>query len=244
MTTNVLIIGAGSDIARSIAEKYASLGFDIMLTARRPDELERVAKDLSVRYEIKAKTYELDVLNYSKHESFFESLERMPEIIVCAAGYLGSQEKAEKDPKEARLIMETNYNGCAALLDIAARHLEEKGSGTIIGISSVAGDRGRPSNYFYGSSKAAFSEYLAGLRARLFKKGVHVLTVKPGFVQTKMTEDMNLPPLLTASPGKVANAVINSARKKRNTIYVKWFWRYIMIIIFLIPEPVFKRLKL
>jgi decaprenylphospho-beta-D-erythro-pentofuranosid-2-ulose 2-reductase len=114
----------------------------------------------------------------------------------------------------------------------------------ITGISSVDGARGRQSNYLYGSAKAGFTAYLEGLRNRLYHQKVHVLSVQPGFVDTRMTEGMPLPPLLTATPGLVAEAVYKAIKKKRNIIYVKWFWRWIMLIIRNIPEPVFKKLKL
>src|SRR5690606_12784913 len=116
--------------------------------------------------------------------------------------------------------------------------------GTIVGISSVAGERGRQSNYLYGSAKAGFTAYLSGLRNALFSDNVHVVTVLPGFVYTKMTENLNLPKLLTAQPSEVADAIYAAVQKKKNTIYVRWFWKWIMLIIKCIPEFIFKKLKL
>lgn len=244
MNNYALIIGAKSDIAKAMAWQYAQKGYNLFLAARNSDSLKEDASDLSIRHKIDVIPCELDILDYSHHENFLDNLEPFPEIIVCAAGYLGDQQKAEQDQNEARLIMETNYNACASLLNLTAKKLEDKGSGTIIGISSVAGDRGRMSNYFYGSAKGGFSDFLSGLRSRLAKKGIHVMTLKPGFVATKMTEGMDLPGLLTASPDEVAKAAIKGAERKANILYCKWFWRYIMTIIQLIPEFIFKKLKL
>jgi short-subunit dehydrogenase len=164
--------------------------------------------------------------------------------VICVFGYLGDADKARSDFAEAQLIMDTNYTGAVSILDIAAADFETRGAGAIIGISSVAGDRGRGSNYHYGSAKAGFTAYLSGLRNRLASKGVHVLTVKPGFVHTRMTEELDLPGAVTATPDQVARAVVNAAEKKRNVIYTLWMWQFIMLIIRHIPEPLFKKLKL
>ncbi len=244
MKPNVLIIGAKSDIARAIAARYAASGCELTLAGRGRDELQKIATDLEIRYKITATILELDITRYDTHSKLINELNPCPEIVVCAAGYLGNQPKAETDSEEARRIMDTNYTGCASVLSVVANRLEEQGRGTIIGIGSVAGDRGRMSNYFYGSAKAGFEAFLSGLRSRLAKKEIHVLTVKPGFVKTQMTREMQLPPLLTATPEQVARDVVNAARKKKNVIYTKWFWRYIMLIIKMIPEFIFKKTKL
>ena len=148
------------------------------------------------------------------------------------------------DPKAAETVMRTNYLAPALFLGEVANRMERRGSGTIIGISSVAGDRGRGSNYIYGSAKAGFTAFLSGLRNRLAASGVHVITVKPGFVDTKMTEGMKLPPLLTAQPGEVGRAVLAAERKRRDAIYVRPLWLPVMTVIRLIPERVFKKLRL
>ena len=160
-------------------------------------------------------------------------------------GYLGENEKALTDWKEAntdhqyQLYRRSFHFKCDAAIIMLRRK-----KGTIVGISSVAGERGRQSNYLYGSAKAGFTAYLSGLRNRLFHKGVHVVTVQPGFVYTSMTENLKLPALLTAKPEDVADAVYQRCKKKKNIIYVKWFWRWIMLIIKIIPEFMFKKLKL
>ncbi|MCP4108494.1 MAG: SDR family NAD(P)-dependent oxidoreductase, partial [Desulfobacteraceae bacterium] len=138
---------------------------------------------------------------------------------------------------EAKKIIETNYLG-------VAEDFEKKGRGFIIGISSVAGERGRQSNYFYGSAKGAMTVYLSGLRNRLQRSSVQVTTILPGFVQTKMTENLDLPEKLLATPRDVAEDIYKAYVKKRDIIYTKWFWRWIMLVIKLIPEMIFKKLKL
>jgi short-subunit dehydrogenase len=146
--------------------------------------------------------------------------------------------------RAASTVMETNFAGPSRYLLAAARVLKGKPDAAIIGISSVAGDRGRGSNFVYGSSKAGFSAFLSGLRNSLVCDGVHVLTVKPGFVDTQMTAGMNLPPVLTAHPEEVAKAILKAHRRGANEIYVRSIWRLIMLVIRNIPEPVFKKLKL
>ena len=140
--------------------------------------------------------------------------------------------------------MDTNYTGLVSILNIVANDFEKNKNGFIVGISSVAGDRGRKSNFIYGSAKAAFATYLSGLRNRLFNLNVHVLTVKPGFVETKMTEGLNLPVKLTAKTEEVANDIFKAQQKGKNVIYTKWFWRYIMLIIKNIPEFYFKKMSI
>ena len=242
--STVLILGAGSDMAIAIARKFAANGYDIQLAARQVDRLHPLRSDLAIRHNINATLHEFDAERTEDHETFFNALSTQPDITICVFGYLGDQQKAESDWKECARIIQVNYTGAVSILNIVANAYAAAGSGTIAGISSVAGERGRQSNYFYGSAKAGFTAYLSGLRNRLFHQKVHVLTIQPGFVYTKMTEDLTLPKLLTATPDGVAHAVYHAILKKRNVIYTKWFWRWIMLIIKSIPEPLFKKLKL
>ncbi|MEI9928749.1 MAG: SDR family NAD(P)-dependent oxidoreductase [Sphingomonas sp.] len=167
-----------------------------------------------------------------------------PGTVVMVAGLLGDQQDSEGHPAAADLVMRTNYNGPALYLLAAARRLEAAGKGVIVGISSVAGDRGRGSNYVYGSAKAGFTALLSGMRNRLARKGVHVMTVKPGFVDTRMTRGMDLPKALTARPEEVAAAVVRGQRRGADVIYTRPVWRLVMTVIRSIPEGVFKRLNL
>lgn len=238
----VLILGARSDIARALAHEYAARGCDLILAARDPAALEADCADLALRHKIGARAVAVDVTDGAP-DAFFAALDEVPGTIVMVAGLLGDQDEAVADDALAARIMETNYNGPARYLLAAARLMEKKGS-AIIGISSVAGDRGRGSNLVYGSAKAGFTAFLSGLRNRLVQRDIQVLTVKPGFVDTRMTEGMKLPGALTAKPEAVARAIVRAQEKGRGVIYAKAVWRPIMQIIRLIPEPVFKRLKL
>ncbi|MBD3267849.1 SDR family oxidoreductase [bacterium] len=239
----ILILGAKSDIAKALADEYAKEGYDLYLAARNHHELDNDVNDLKIRYEIDVKNLEFDALACEKHQHFWESLNPKPLGVICVFGYLGDQKEGEQDFTVARRILDTNFTGCVSILNIAANHLEKEKKGFIIGISSVAGERGRPSNYLYGSAKAGFTAYLSGLRARLFKSGVHVLTVKPGFVYTKMTEGMDLPGAITAKPEEVARDTIKAQRKGKNVLYTKWYWGWILRIVKCIPEFVFKRMN-
>ncbi|MET1256091.1 SDR family oxidoreductase [Aliikangiella maris] len=236
----VLIIGARSDIAKAIAREYAKQGYDLYLAARNADNLKGFANDINVRTQQSVKFIELDILKFDSHFNFYSSLVEKPVGVICAVGYLGEQNIAIKDFSQSLEIINTNYTGIVSLLNIIANDFKERGDGFIIGISSVAGDRGRKSNYIYGSAKAAFSTYLSGLRNALYDSNVHVLTVKPGFVDTQMTKNMDLPKKLTAQPEEVAKDIYNAQQKKKNIIYIKWFWKWIMLAIKIIPEWRFK----
>lgn len=239
-----LILSAASDIARALALVFAKEGYDLQLAGRNVTELELNAKDLAIRTGKNADVYEWDALNVDSHSAFYSSLRQRPDLVICVTGYLGEQKSAQENRAEMMKILNTNFAGCVSTLEEAAREMEQKKSGGIIAISSVAGERGRASNYYYGSAKAGFSAYLSGLRNRLFFSGVHVLTVKPGFVRTKMTEGLPLNPKLTASPEQVAEDVLKAWKKKKNSIFTLWFWKWIMAIIRAIPEGKFKTMKL
>jgi decaprenylphospho-beta-D-erythro-pentofuranosid-2-ulose 2-reductase len=239
-----LILGATSDMAIAIAEKFAAERFNIQLAARNVSRLEPLQSDLAIKYGSRVSIHDFDALAFDTHQNFFDELEPKPDVAVCVFGILGENEKATADWTQASTIINTNYTGAVSILNVIARYYEQKGEGVIVGISSVAGLRGRQSNYLYGSAKAGFTAYLSGLRNKLYHKGVHVVTVQPGFVYTKMTEDLKLPKMLTAKPAEVADAVYSAVIKKKNIIYVKWFWKYIMLMIRNVPEFVFKKMKL
>jgi len=240
----VLIVGAKSDIAKATAREYAKNGYDIYLAARNVSELEAFADDIRVRSEKVVELVELDILDYRSHQTFYDALAEKPLGVITAVGYLGDQEKAQIDALESEKIINTNYTGVVSLLNIIANDFEQRRAGFIVGISSVAGDRGRKSNYIYGSAKAALTAYLSGLRNRLYESQVHVLTVKPGFVATKMTEGMDLPEKLTAQPEQVAQDIYKAQQRGKNVLYTKWMWRYVMMIITNIPEFIFKKMSI
>lgn len=240
----ILMIGGRSDIAKATAREYAKHGYDLYLAARNADNLQDFANDINIRTQQTVKTVELDICDLNSHQNFYEGLNEKPFGVICAVGYLGEQEVAEKDFAQTQQIINTNYTGIVSLLNIIANDFEVRRSGFIIGISSVAGDRGRKSNYLYGSAKAAFTAYLSGLRNRLYESQVHVLTVKPGFVATQMTANMDLPEKLTAQPKEVAMAIYKAQQKKKNVLYTKWMWKWIMLIIKNIPESKFKKMSI
>jgi short-subunit dehydrogenase len=240
----VLILGATSDIAVAIAKKFADKKYALQLAARDPGQLAPIRSDIAIRYETTCTVHRFDATNFSSHREFFERLDPKPDITVCVFGVMEDEERAFSDFDLTRRMIDTNYTGAVSILNIAAQYYSGQKKGFIVGISSVAGERGRQSKLIYGSAKAAFSAYLSGLRNLLFKDNVHVVSVKPGFVYTRMTEDLKLPAPLTAQPSEVADAVYKAVMKKSNTVYVKWMWRWIMLIIRNIPEPVFKKLKL
>jgi len=240
----VLILGARSDIGRAMAHAYGAAGRPLMLAARNAATLEGDARDLRLRHNVPVSVHEFDVLATGEHSAFANALGMLPETVVCVAGLMTPQWQAERDFAAADLMMRTNYVGPASILGEFANRMEARGRGTIIGISSVAGERGRASNYIYGSAKAGFTAFLSGLRNRLSRKGIRVITVKPGFVYTRMTEGMKLPGVLTAQPAEVAAAILRAERRGCEIVFTRPIWRFICTAIVLLPEPVFKRTRL
>ncbi|BCX11640.1 MAG: short-chain dehydrogenase [Thermosynechococcus sp.] len=244
MTAPVLILGAASDIGRAIAHRFAAQGYPMQLAARQVSRLAPDKADLEIRYGVAVSIHEFDVLALETHAAFIQQLPEQPAIVICVVGFMPDQKACEQNLSLALEVMRTNYEGPAVILSLFANLFEQRGFGTLVGISSVAGERGRASNYFYGSAKAGFTAFLSGLRHRLAKSGVQVLTVLPGYVKTRMTEGMTLPPHLTAEPKEVADAIFSAIEKKKDVIYVRPTWRWIMAVIRWIPEPLFKRLSL
>jgi len=244
MAKTFLILGAGSDIGQAIAHEFARNGFDIILAGRNLADLSTVKSDLEIRYQIAVLTCEFDAEAFASHTDFYLKLPVSPDVVLYTVGYLGNQKIAEKDWEEAARIINANYVGGVSILSIVANDFETRGNGTIIGISSVAGERGRQSIYVYGSAKSGLTTFLDGMRHRLAKSGVNVLTVKPGFVETKMTAEMDLPKLLTAKPENLAQAVFRAFQAKKHTLYYLSVFRWIMIIIRNIPESIFVKTKL
>jgi decaprenylphospho-beta-D-erythro-pentofuranosid-2-ulose 2-reductase len=240
----VLILGATSDIGFAIARKFASEKYNVQLAARNTNLLQPFQSDLQIRYGVQCSLHSFNALDFNSHADFYHTLIPKPDVTVYVIGYMNDNEKVITDWDESLRTINTNYTGAVSILNIIASDYASHKSGTIVGISSVAGNRGRQSNYIYGSAKAAFTAYLSGLRNKLYHDNVHVMTVLPGFVYTKMTEHLTLPPLLTANPENVADAIYNGVRTKRDVLYVKWFWKWIMRIITTIPESIFKKKKL
>ncbi|MCS7205045.1 MAG: SDR family oxidoreductase [Leptospiraceae bacterium] len=240
-----VILGATSDMAYAFCKELGTNKINLTLLGRNQEKLEKIKNDLFIRYHIDVQAIPFDIEKDSI-ETVISQLPRDFQIFACFVGYLGDQQKAQSDPKEAERIIRVNYTLPSLFTERIVELLKAQNSSekVIIGVSSVAGDRGRQSNYFYGSAKAGYTAYLSGLRNRLFKENIHVMTVKPGFVRTAMTAHLTLPKLLTAEPEEVAKDIYHSMVKKKNVLYTKWFWKYIMLIIRHIPEGIFKKLSL
>lgn len=229
MSKTALILGANSDMAKAISELFKAEGFDLILAVRKPKDETEIA---------------FDAVDFDSHEAFVKNLPDVPDVVVTAFGELIEGDESFNDPKASLDTTLVNYSGVVSILGHLSKTMASKGSGTIIGISSVAGERGRGSNYIYGSAKAGMTAYLDGLRNYLFTKGVHVVTVKPGYVDTKMKAHKPTPGIVTASPEQVALAVLRGYKNKKNTVYVLSVWRWVMMIIRNIPEFIFKRMSL
>jgi len=242
----VLVIGGSSDIGHATALRYAQAGWQVALAARDLTTAQRNADDVKARTGVEVLVHELDVLQTDGLAEFVTRLTTLPDTVISMIGELGDQKRAETDLAHATQIMRTNFEAPSLLLGLFANAFQARGSGTLVGVSSVAGDRGRGSNYVYGAAKAGFSQFLSGLRNRMALAGnVRVITVKPGFVRTRMTAHLKLPAPLTVMPERVAADIYRSAEENgREVIYVgRRFW-LVMTIICLIPEALFKRLKL
>ena len=245
MNTTWIILGASSAMARATARALAEQGAGLLLAGRDAGELALIAADCRLRGARMAEAVAFDARDPS---TFAPLLARAAaeEGELNAAVFTGSMPpQAEIDSNPALIggVQADNFAGPAEFLHMLAPMLEARGGGCIVGVGSVAGDRGRLGNYAYGAAKAAFHTYLSGLRNRLARAGAHVVTVKPGFVDTAMT--WGLPGMfLVAPPEAVARAILRAVRKRRNVIYTPFFWRWIMAIIRLVPEPIFKKLKI
>jgi decaprenylphospho-beta-D-erythro-pentofuranosid-2-ulose 2-reductase len=243
----ILIIGASSAIASATARLWANEGHALYLLGRNSEKLAATASDLLVRGAKSVQCLTLDLNDLAKHESVIQKVFKElggVDIILIAHGTLSVQQTCEKDFAQALLELNTNGISVISLLTHLANICEAQGHGSIAVISSVAGDRGRPSNYVYGAAKAAVDAFCSGLRSRLFKRNVHVLVIKPGFVATPMTAHLNLPKLITAKPEYVAQHIHQALLKQKNTLYTPSFWSWIMLAIRLIPTQIFKKLSL
>ena len=233
-------------MARAIAHAFAKRGHAIQLAARGGDSLAALKADIEVRFGVAVTCHEVDALETASHEAFVAGLPVLPDVAICAIGTMGEQAQNERSVERTVMELRSNFEGPASLFTVLANAMEARGSGALVGISSVAGIRGRAANYVYGSAKAGFTAFLSGLRNRFAKgkTGVHVVTVLPGFVNTAMTAGMDLPAKLTAEPAEVGEAVWRAVEKGRNVIYVRPIWQIVMLVIRHIPEGIFKKLSI
>ena len=240
---NILIIGATSAIAEVAARIYAQRGDKLYLFARNQERLITIAEDLKIRGASTVDYAPLDVNDFEAHANIintvFKTLGKV-DVVLVAHGTLPDQKDCENNFNMTLFELNTNAISTISLLTHIANKLEAQKSGTIAVITSVAGDRGRQSNYVNGTAKAMVSVFLQGLRNRLYKSGVNVLDIKPGFVDTPMTADFKKG-LLWAKPEAIAMSIVNGVDKKKHEIYTPFFWRFIMLVIRNIPEKIFKR---
>lgn len=245
MSQTWIILGATSTIARTFARMVSDRGDGVLLAGRDMTELETIATDCGLRGAHLAEAIAFDARDPA---TFGPIIERARAIggTISAAVFVGSmppQDEIDADPSLVDGTITDSFTGPARFLTMLAPLLEEIGKGTVVGVGSVAGDRGRLGNYVYGSSKAGFHAYLSGLRNRLGRSGVHVVTVKPGTVDTAMTWGMDSLPFL-AQPEKVAADILKAADKKKNIIYTPIIWWPVMTIIKSIPERIFKKMQI
>lgn len=246
----IAVLGAGSSIGRAVALELAREGARVVLGGRDVEELERIAKDVALRAGGDVRVVRFDALEFERHAEFLASAERAfvgeePALdgVVVVYGEMAEQADAQADFALSRRMIDVNYASVVSVFEREAPALEARGRGFLCAVGSVAGDRGRQSNYLYGSTKAALATYLDGLRVRMAKSGVAVTNVKPGFVDTPMT--WGRPGVfLAARPAKVARDIVRGIRRNRRVVYTPGFWRAIMAVVRAVPDVIFRRLSL
>lgn len=243
MAKKAVILGARSEISRELSYLLTKDYDELVLVARDAESLAPLQQHIQVTQSRTATLVTLDVLKTNNYDEAL-NVHLDADLVVVVFGYLGDQEKAVTDGEESARIMDVNYRSAVLIMNRFAQAMKERGAGVLVGISSVAGERGRQSNYIYGSAKAGFTAYLSGLRNDMFHHGVHVMTVKPGFMATPMTAHLDLPGPLTASPQQAAKVILKGIKRKKNVQYVLPRWALVMFIIRNIPEFIFKKLKM
>jgi decaprenylphospho-beta-D-erythro-pentofuranosid-2-ulose 2-reductase len=242
----VVVFGATSAVAQQTVRLLASVHAEMVLVGRDPEKVAAVSADAVVRGAGLAEQIVADLDDSSRLDeiaaSAFRRLGRV-DLVVVAQGLLGDSSACERDGALAARLLHTNFTAPALLLERVAARMAEQGSGTIVAISSVAGDRGRQSNYVYGAAKGGLAIYLEGLRNRLFRSGVHVVTVKPGLLDSPMTAGIPKSRLF-APPSAVAIAILRAVQRRSDVVYVPGFWRVLMWIVRQVPERFFKRMRL
>ncbi len=241
----ILIIGATSAIAEATARRFAARGDSLFLAGRNAQRLQAIADDLRVRGAALVATEALDCNDFGRHGPLLDHAEQALgglDVALIAHGTLPDQQQVQDSVELSQQELRTNGLSVIALCTLLAPRFERRKAGAIAVISSVAGDRGRAGNYVYGAAKAMVSTYLSGLRQRLLRSGVQVLTIKPGFVDTPMTSAFTKGPLW-ATPDAVARGIVHALDRRRMVVYLPGFWRLIMWIIRSVPERVFVKMK-
>ena len=240
----VLIIGAKSELGIELARLYASNQYNLYLAGRSINDMQDEADYLERTFNIKVTLFNLDVTDFISHQKFYESMIIKPIGVIYAAGYYPDPLSAVTNWKESANAINVNYAGAVSLLNIISEEFYRYKSGFIVGIASVSGVRGRAKNYIYGSSKAALIAYLSGLRNKLDKSKIDVLTVISGYVQTKKNPKNRLSKSLVIHPKQLAKKIFIAQQGKKNIIYSSYIWMIIMLIIQILPESLFKKLSI
>lgn len=243
----IAIFGATSVIAEACARLWAMQGASLFLAGRRAETLHAIARDLDIRGAKEVMVWAGDLADPAAHPALLAALEQAlgtPDVALLAWGSLADQARAEAEPAYATSVLATNFTAPAALLLALAPRFATRGSGVIACITSVAGERGRQSNFVYGAAKGGLQRLLEGLRHRLHPRGVAVLDIRPGFVRTPMTAHLEREGPLWAEPEQVARAIERAVEKRRAVLHTPWFWRWILVIVRLLPRPLFHRTRL
>jgi decaprenylphospho-beta-D-erythro-pentofuranosid-2-ulose 2-reductase len=243
---SVLVLGGGSDLALATCERLAPRARTIVLAARKPETLDGAVADLLRKGTERVEAIAFDATDYASHDAFVtQTFERYGDfdVVLLAFGVLGEQHEAERVGRVAREIIEANFVGAVSVGVPLAQRLRDQGHGSLVVLSSVAGERARRSNFIYGASKAGFDAFFQGFGDALAGSGVHVMIVRPGFVHTKMTAGMKAAPLAT-TPEKVADAIVDGLRNEREIIWVPGALRFVMSALRHVPRPLFRRLPL
>ena len=230
----LLVIGGTSGIGLATARLFARNGWEIWLAGRDVSRMDTLA----------SRSFAFDAQDERSRAALWPALPQCPDALLCAVGLLGDPLRARSDPAEAQALFAVNFTGLTTALEQAAAAFAARGHGLLIGIGSVAGDRGRASNYVYGAAKAGFAAYLQGLRNRLHRSGVRVLTVKPGYVSTPMLAGRAAPQALTVAPERVAHDIFRAAQGTTEVLYTPGWWRWAVLAYRLLPESIAKRLPL
>jgi decaprenylphospho-beta-D-erythro-pentofuranosid-2-ulose 2-reductase len=244
---NILLLGATSDIARALAGQLAKRGDHWLLAGRDAAALEEAATDLGIRTGARTSSKVFDVEKHEQAPAFVrEAVETLGGIdgVIVAFGLLGDQERGQREPEHAARIIDVNFTAAVALLEPLAAHLEERGAGWILGLSSVAGVRGRRSNYLYGAAKGAFTLYLEGIAHRLAARNVRVKIAKLGFVSSKMTRGMEMPGWAISTPEQAARGLVWLLNSPLQSAFIPWRWWLVMTLIRALPATLFNRTKL